>query len=284
MKRLKRIFTVLLAAALVLGMSTAAFASDSSVTYDGDAKEFIFLPGSDESPTDLFDNFKGVMPGDEITQIIVVKNDSDSAVEIFLKSYGAAEGDEEFLSQLTLTVEAQGGSELFSAAASETEGLTDWVSLGIFESGAEVTLELTLSVPITLGNEFQNMAGTVIWEFMVEGDDDTDSPDDSDDNPEEEESTEPDDEPDDNSEETTTEPDEEDDDTPDETVPDDDDNDDDNDDDTDTPEESETDEETASDIGVGDFSNLGIYIILFATALITLGGYFIFTKFGKKEN
>ena len=283
MKRLKRIFTVLLAAALVLGMSLTAFASDSSVTYDGDAQEFIFLPGSDYSPTDLFDNFKGVMPGDTITQTIVVKNDSDSTVEIFLKSYGAAEGDEEFLSQLTLTVEAQDGSELFSAPSSETEGLTDWVSLGTFESGAEVTLELTLEVPITLGNEFQNLAGTVIWEFMVEGDVDSDSPDDSD--TPEEEPTEPDDsdEPDDDDDDTdepTTEPSEPDDtDTPD-------DDDDDGGDDEETPDEDETitDEETPSDIGVGDFSNLGIYIILFATALITLGGYFIFTKLGKKEN
>ena len=62
MKRiLSKISILLVAMVLATG---AVFAADGSVTYEGGAEEFVFLPGSEYTETDLFDNFKGVMPGD----------------------------------------------------------------------------------------------------------------------------------------------------------------------------------------------------------------------------
>lgn len=172
MKRtLKAISMLLVALVMTVVFTTTAFAAeDSAVTYDGNAREFIFEPGSEYSPTDLFPDFKGVMPGDKLTEQIVVKNDADKNVEvkIYMRSLGAQLETDDFLSQMTLTVEQDGTSELFHAPADQTAQLTDWVLLGTFQSGAEVTLNVTLNVPIEMDNTYAFEIGYLDWQFKVE--------------------------------------------------------------------------------------------------------------------
>ena len=161
--------TALILAMVAACLTTVALAADSSVTYSGTSGEFIFAPGSSESPTDLFPDFKGVMPGDSLTQKIVVKNDADKKVDvkIYMRALGATEG-EEFLNQMKLTVVQSGNVKLFEAPADETAQLTNWKPLGTFKSGSKVTLDVTLEVPIEMGNEFQDAVGELQWEFRVE--------------------------------------------------------------------------------------------------------------------
>lgn len=170
---MKKITKIFLAILLLLAMSMTTFASNANVIYSGDAGKFIFAPGSEYSLTDLFLNFKDVMPGDSITQQITVKNEASNKVKIkvYLRALGAQEESKAFLSQMHLHVaksEENQMAYMFDAQADETAQLTDWTLLGTLYSGGEVNLDVILDVPVTMGNEFADQAGYLDWEFMIE--------------------------------------------------------------------------------------------------------------------
>ena len=183
-KTLKTISALALVLVLLLGMSATAFA-ESKVTYEGGAEKFVFLPGSEYSETDLFENFKGVMPGDVITQEITVQNNYTKAekVNIYLRAVVHDEQGnplseevartedlvsmQDFLSQLTMTVK-QGDKVLFSASPDELDGLKENVLLGTFPGRSKTILTVELSVPFELGNEYANRVGEVDWVFTAE--------------------------------------------------------------------------------------------------------------------
>ena len=169
MKRFSKYCTVLMVLAMVFSLCTTAYAA-GSVTYDGDANKFIFAPGTKDSPTSLFENFQNVMPGDTLTEEILIRNDTSNGVKIkvYMRSLGAQKNTENFLSQMNLTVQQKDDSVLFAAPADETAQLTDWVYLGTVYSGGEITLDVTLEVPVTMDNDYQNGIGYIDWEFKVE--------------------------------------------------------------------------------------------------------------------
>ena len=183
-KTLKTISALALALLLLLSMGATAFA-ESKVTYEGGAEKFVFLPGSEYTETDLFENFKGVMPGDVITQEITVQNNYTKAekVKIYLRavlhdeegnplSEEVAKSEDvvsmqDFLSQLSMTVK-QGDKVLFSASPDELDGLKENVLLGAFPGRSKTILTVELSVPFELGNEYANRVGEVDWIFTAE--------------------------------------------------------------------------------------------------------------------
>jgi hypothetical protein len=170
---MKKIMATVAVLLVMLLSALPVYAEEGRVTYSGLAGEFIFAPGSEYSPTDLFPDFKDVMPGDTLTQRITVKNDAtkEVKVKIYLRSLGANADSEAFLSQLGLRVKVSEENEtpyMFDATAAETAQLTDWVCLGTLYSGGEVNLDVTLTVPVELDNEFQEQVGYLTWEFKIE--------------------------------------------------------------------------------------------------------------------
>ena len=162
---LKAALTLSLCAVLLMALAAPALAAEASVSYESSADKFVFLPGDD-----LFLSFKGVMPGDTLTQQIAVKNAPANGVKvkIYLRAEPVDKAYEAFLGQMKLKVVQNGSSVLFDAVADEQGGLSSDVCLGTFYSGADISLTVSLSVPLAMGNEFQNSEGRIRWVFSAE--------------------------------------------------------------------------------------------------------------------
>ena len=164
MKRFSIILTVLL---LTVMSILPAMAEEGIAMWVGGEEKFTFGPGSSHSETDMFPEFRNVMPGDVLEQTITVSNRTDKRVRIWLRAEGASEEDKEFLNQLRLTVDCK-DKNIFDAESDQTAQLTSNTSLGVFKKNGSVTLKVVLTVPIELDSRFNNTAGTVPWVFTVE--------------------------------------------------------------------------------------------------------------------
>ena len=195
MRKYRSLHALVLCLLLIVSLAVPASAT-GKVTYKGKAKKFIFEPGSSYSPTDLFPDMKDVMPGDTLTDTIVIKNGitSGTKLKVYLRSLGA-QGEEadaetpegtqdlvtkeesaDFLAQMRLKVTKANGSLLYEAPADQTAQLTNWVYLGMLRPGGKTELDLTLTVPVEMGDEYQNRVGYIDWEFKVEEIPITDAP------------------------------------------------------------------------------------------------------------
>lgn len=202
MKRtFSKISSLLLALIMVFSMSVTAFAADSTITFKGLQEGFEAQPGSEYTDTDLFDNFKDVMPGDQLTETIQIRNEAADCdyIKVYMRAvvhdengnpltYSEAfentdgkdqanvdgQRDEtvatmqDFLKQLTMRI--YNGEELIYNSTPDSAGaLADNVFLGTLSKGEALSLTVELDVPITMGNEYANRVGEVDWIFLAEG-------------------------------------------------------------------------------------------------------------------
>ena len=181
----KKTLSVLLLLLVVMSMTATALAAAPAITFEGFSKGFDFQPGSEYTETDLFQNFKNVMPGDTVTQTITFTN---SAADCdFVKLYMRAETHDEtanplsekvaetesvvtmtdFLSKLSMKV--WNGTELiYEASPDKLGGLKNNTFLGTVRRGKTAALKVELHVPIELCNKYANRVGEVDWVFHVE--------------------------------------------------------------------------------------------------------------------
>ena len=205
MKILRNAFALLMA----LCLSTTAFAAEDDPmmiihgkTGTEESVEWVntyLEDDGDYTQTDLFPAFKKVMPGDELSQTIYIQNDWNSKDFIRLSMMAVLHDEEgnpisedvlselkadernkmeselaymhDFLHQLTLTVKA-GEETIYEGHPDElTKGFEDGeaYSFGKIRSGNTVKLDVTLSVPAELGNEYAGRIGEVDWKFIWSG-------------------------------------------------------------------------------------------------------------------
>lgn len=199
-RKVNKLASLLLALVMVLSLSVTAFAADSTITFNGAQEGFDFQPGSEYTATDLFDNFKNVMPGDKLTETIQVKNEASDCdyIKLYMRAvvhdengnpltyseaFENAEGKDQagvedrrdetvvamqdFLSQLTMRI-YNGDQLIYDASPDEAGALVNNVLLGSLSKGESLNLRVELDVPIELGNEYANRVGEVDWVFLAE--------------------------------------------------------------------------------------------------------------------
>lgn len=180
-----KLSSILLVLALLLSLSATAGAADASITFKGAQEGFEVQPGSEYTATDLFDNFKDVMPGDRLTQTVHIQNAAEDCDYINLYMRAAVHHQEEnplsdkvaqtetlatmqdFLSQLTMRI-YNGDELIYNASPDEAGALVNNVLLGTLSKGESLNLKVELDVPIELGNEYANRVGEVDWVFLAE--------------------------------------------------------------------------------------------------------------------
>lgn len=180
----KGILSSVLVILLLVAQCMPAFAA-ASITFKGFSSGFEFKPGSEYTETDLFENFKGVMPGDVITEDITFTNAATDCdfIQLYMRAEAHDEEDNplsdkvaetetvatmtDFLSQLSMKV-WNGAELIYEASPDELDGLRENKFLGVYRTGETTTLKVELTVPIELGNEYANRVGEVDWIFHVE--------------------------------------------------------------------------------------------------------------------
>lgn len=205
-KSMKKLLSLVMVIAALAALTVPALAADSVVRREGTSGLVIETVGSGYTDTDLFGSFKNVMPGDELTEDITVKNsvngfdyvklyiravphDEQSNLLTYDEAFENEDGKDKqnidgerdetvatmanFLAQLSMDVylvNADGTKEtIFSASPDQSAQLTDSVLLGTFAKGETAKLQAVLHVPAELGSEYANRVGEVDWLFTVEG-------------------------------------------------------------------------------------------------------------------
>ncbi len=165
MKKFRIVSLFICIAALILSAIeiTLAFPSEPTVSYDGKAKEFIFV---NTVETDLFPSFKEVVPGDCISQEINVRgNHISTATDFYLR----AEVEDDIVIPEEIVLKVYLENEMISSSSLNTSGsLTENVHLCQLTKDGSVKLKAVLEVPTSVGNEISDMQKEVKWIFTAQ--------------------------------------------------------------------------------------------------------------------
>lgn len=168
----KKISITILSMIFLLFFTTPIFA-DSNVVFDGNSKEFVFLP------SDLFIDLKDIMPGEIRREKIILKNTSDDKLDFYLKvenhknvKDGLEDLRDELISLLEFNV-SFGENKVITKSLKDvivgTKEKNGYTYIATLDKNESVDIGVEIYAPGDLiGNKFQGLDLYVDWHFYVE--------------------------------------------------------------------------------------------------------------------
>lgn len=157
-------------AALALATSAAAPATAMAdetcrIEYLGGAEAMV-VPDED-----IFAQFGTMMPGDENSGIVDVRNSGDKPAKLWFwaeeETRTGGAGDD-MLDEIVLEIVDMATGDSIYAGPLNPEGLAEPILLGTYEPGQSAELAYNLLVPGYLGNDYMDSSATVTWTFAAE--------------------------------------------------------------------------------------------------------------------
>lgn len=177
--RLTRLAAIGATALLATSLTAApALAAGPAISYDAQTNTLTVGDGS--GSTDLFLSFKGVVPGDTLTQDVSVNLDNVTVPTRLYVRADATRMDAEAIDILDDNVAL---SARFDAAPGVTPVSDEGTPFEVLASErgilvaevtepADTTLHLSLTVDVSAGNEVADLVTRIPWEIVVEEEDD----------------------------------------------------------------------------------------------------------------
>ena len=135
------------------------------VEYEGNSHKLI------TASNDFFSNLSSMMPGDTLSDEILLKNTTNSEAEFFFHTQipdNLSMEAFDLLDQLSLEIFLEG--ELLYRGSLTSSVLEDRISLGIYQSGDTKQFRFVISMPDTLTNTYALRETSIKWIFSVEND------------------------------------------------------------------------------------------------------------------
>lgn len=157
-------------AALALATSAAAPATAMAdetckIEYLGGAEAMV-VPDED-----IFAQFGTMMPGDENSGIVDVRNSGEKPAKLWFwaeeETRTGGAGDD-MLDEIVLEIVDMATGDSIYAGPLNPEGLAEPILLGTYEPGQSAELAYNLLVPGYLGNDYMDSSATVTWTFAAE--------------------------------------------------------------------------------------------------------------------
>lgn len=147
-------------------MNAFRVAKESSlrVTYDDTSQKLL------ANPDDFFSQFGTLMPGDEQTETVTIRNKDKQSVNIYFKTEALEEA--KILEKIQLKIENRASKEEKSRVIYEgnlnAKKIGQYILLGCYEAGYDGQFIFTLKMPKELNNAYSLEKRKVKWYFMSE--------------------------------------------------------------------------------------------------------------------